>query len=121
MATSATLQVVIQRKQRRAPFHLVALTNRQRLDPSGLVGSDEDHVGLDPALEDRLFVIVTSSQHERGTKYRGEGEATADHVALPSPNSRSRWARINSATSSGAKRSNNPFHTTAINAGATSN
>ena len=50
-ATSACCSSASTREQRRAGLDLIALAHRERLDAAGLVGADEDQIGLDPALE----------------------------------------------------------------------
>src|SRR5262249_28314295 len=102
-----------------AALERLALAQRERLDPPGLVGTDEDQLGLNPALEGRLFSIVAAGKHE--AREQCEREAAAAHVAFLAPNSTSRCARMRSRMSSGAKRPNKPLHMTATRAGATSN
>ena len=58
------LQVGFDRKQRRAGRDLIALAHGERLDPPGLVRSDEHEVGLDPALQ-AAVVVAAGGERER--------------------------------------------------------
>src|SRR5207247_2733591 len=126
------LQIRIEPKQRHADRDLVAFTHGERLDPPGLIGADEDEIGLDPALERGLLAVVATREYEGRGERAGTGDATCrhvavlmsrfscrgSHVAVLLPNRISIWAPISSRTSSGAKRSNRELHTMATSAGA---
>src|SRR5438876_9471759 len=113
------LQIGIDREQQHAALDLIAFSHRERLDATGLVGTDENQLGLDPALKGRLFSSIAGGEQE-GCK-QCERDAAAAHVALLAPNSTSRCAAMSPRTSSGAKRPNRAFHMMATRAGATSN
>src|SRR5262249_22871985 len=118
-----TLEVGIDAKERVAHFDPVPLSNWQGLDPAGFVRSDEDEIGLDPALESRWLAVITARQRKYNDDHTCQGESecyrsAADHGVSPPPKRRSRCARISARTSSGRKRANSPSQTRATRAGA---
>ena len=64
------LQVGVDREQRRALLDRVALAHRQRLDAAGLVGADEDQIGLDPALVARVVGLRAAGERQQRGKPR---------------------------------------------------
>src|SRR5262249_4256005 len=111
------LQIGIDREQQRAALDMVTLAHRERLDAPGLVGTYENQFGFDPPLKRRLLALVATG----GYDHREQCEREAQPAHFLSPNSKSRWARMSSRISSGAKRPNRPFQMMATSAGATSN
>ena len=110
------LQVRIDGEQRRALLDRVALAHRQRFDPADLVGTDEDQIGLDPALVSGIVGFgAGGKRQQRDAEQRN---ASHIHVALLSPNSTPKYARIIARISSGSKRSNNPLQMIATMPGA---
>ena len=72
MATSASCSSASTREERRAQLDLIALAHRQRLDAAGLVGTDEDQLGLDPALVGRLLAVAAARQDKSREPARGQ-------------------------------------------------
>src|SRR5262249_24392894 len=111
------VQVAVEREQRRADLDLVALAHPERLDPPGLVGTDEDQVGFDPALIGHRLVVAAGEWQGEQREEHSEDADACGHGAAPS-NRVSRCARSMASTSIGANRSNSPLHTMATSAGA---
>src|SRR5262249_39109521 len=112
------LQVGVEGEQRRAHHNLIALAHRERLDAAGLVRSDKDQIGFDPALIRGRGAVLAAGKHGQGEKRSRNCKATRDHDAFLSPNSMSMWACKISRTSILSKRPNRPFHISATMAGA---
>src|SRR5262249_50095121 len=113
-----TLQVGVDDEDQGALLDPVAFPHGQRLDPTVLVGPDEDELGFHPSLEHGVAAVVAACEGKR-RRHREHGEG-APHVEPRFPNSTSRCTRISSSTSSGAKRSNMLFQMIAKRPGATS-
>src|SRR5581483_10119315 len=113
------LQVVVDGIELLALLDLVAFAHLQAGDATGLVGADKDHVGLDPALETGIAMLVAAGEQRGHRQGRQELAANEVHGALRSPKIRSRWTRNISSASNGACLSNSVFQTTATIAGAT--
>ena len=115
------LQVVVDRVELLAALDLVALAHVELDHPPGLVPADEDHVGLDPALETGIAFLVAAGERRGQCSHRKHSQyARRCHGLLRSEKIKSRWTRNISIASSGEWRSNRLFQTTATIAGATS-
>src|SRR5262249_44358143 len=112
------LQFGIHREQWGAGLHRLPLPYRQGLDTTGLVGTDEDQIGLDPALISGILRFGAAGQ--RQDSHKGQRNPMRAHQALPPRSTMSKCARIMARTSSGSKRSNSPLQTTETMPGAAS-
>ena len=77
------LQIRIDREDRRAQRHLVALAHRQRLDAAGLVGTDEDQLGFDPALVASAPCRCRSRRGRGPRPVRGQAPCDAGSWRVP--------------------------------------
>src|SRR5207344_3387256 len=89
----------------RAGLHLVALADIEFGHAAGLVGTDKDHVGLDPALKARILALLAAGKHRcKGERGQNGRRSRRSHVFLRSPKIKSRWTRSISIASRGACR-----------------